>query len=192
MNAFPPPRLVVSGVYGMFPHPIYTGFCLLLFGIAMAARSGSGLWLVTPVTALGCFALVFGYDKPDLTRRFGAESMKAIRCLPPATADRPAFDDCLRFFLFVQIPWLVIYEIVAVLGVQRGSIDTRLPFEARLPVWTWTEAIYASTYLVALAAPLLTPSKRDLRAPMIRSWLAMALVFPLYLLPADSRALPVV
>ena len=191
MNVFPPPRLVVSGVYRIFPHPIYAGFCLIVFGVAMAARSASGLWLVAPITVMGSVALVYGYERPDLHRRFGAEALKPIRCLPPATSERPGFRECLAFFLFVQIPWLAIYEVVAVVGVQRGSLDTRLPFEAQLPVWTWTEAIYASTYVVALTAPVMTNAKRDLRALMIRSWLAMALVFPLYVfLPTHAPFRP--
>src|ERR1035441_8660739 len=71
MNAFPPPRLVTSGVYSVIPHPIYTGFCLLCVALAMAARSRSGLWLVCPVVMLGCVSLVLGYERPDLDRRFG-------------------------------------------------------------------------------------------------------------------------
>src|SRR5450759_3185318 len=62
MNAFPPPRLVTSGVYAVIPHPIYTGFCLLCVALAMAARSASGLWLVCPVVVLGCASLVLGYE----------------------------------------------------------------------------------------------------------------------------------
>jgi hypothetical protein len=81
----------------------------------------------------------------------------------------------------VLLPWLAIYEVIATLGVQRGSLDTRFPFETELPVWTWTEPIYASVYVVALFAPLLIRTKRDLRTLMVRSWLAMATVFPLYL-----------
>src|ERR1035437_1681851 len=54
MNAFPPPRLVTSGIYSVIPHPIYTGFCLMVVALAMAARSRSGLWLVCPVVMLGC------------------------------------------------------------------------------------------------------------------------------------------
>lgn len=187
MNAFPPPRLVTSGLFSLFPHPIYSGFTLMVFGAAMGSASASGLWLIASTVALGCAALVYGYEKPDLLRRFGAEAVKGIRMLPPGTGERPAIPEWIRFLLFVQIPWLAIYEIVAVLGVQQGSIDTRLPFEARLPVWLWTEPVYASTYLVALAAPLLTRTKRDLREFMIRSWLAMATVFPVYLfLPTHS------
>ena len=193
MNAFPPPRLVASGVYAVWPHPIYLGFWLICYGVAMTAQSGSGLWLVAPAAALGCAALVYGYEKPHLLRRFGREPLKLLRCLPQPMNDRPAFPEFLRFFLYVQIPWVAIYEIISVLGVQRGSLDTRLAFELRVPVWTWTEAIYASTYLVALFAPLLTPTKRDLRSLTIRSWLAMVTVFPVYLfLPTHAPFRPFV
>jgi protein-S-isoprenylcysteine O-methyltransferase Ste14 len=150
MNAFPPPRLVTSGIYALFPHPIYTGFTLACFGIAMAARSASGLWLVAPVAGLGCAALVYGYEQPDLAHRFGGEALKALRVIPPSTVERPSSFDAVRFNLLVVIPWLALYEIVATLGVTPRSVDTRLAFEARLPVWTWTEPVYASTYLVAI------------------------------------------
>src|SRR5713101_6255448 len=46
MNAFPPPRYVAGGVYGLFSHPIYLGFCLACVGVAVATGSASGLWLV--------------------------------------------------------------------------------------------------------------------------------------------------
>jgi protein-S-isoprenylcysteine O-methyltransferase Ste14 len=173
MNAFPPPRLVTSGIYGLFPHPIYTGFTLACFGFSMAGRSAAGLWLVSPVTALGCAALVYGYEKPDLARRFGGEALKAIRILPPDTRDRPRFPDALRFWLFVLVPWLAIYEIVGSLGVAPLSRDTRLA------------PIYASVYFAAILAPILIRTRGRLRALMIRSWLAMAIIFPIYLcLPA--------
>jgi len=41
-NAFPPPRYVSSGVYGLFSHPIYLGFSLVCIGAAIAAGSASG------------------------------------------------------------------------------------------------------------------------------------------------------
>jgi protein-S-isoprenylcysteine O-methyltransferase Ste14 len=182
MNAWPPPRLVDSGVFATFPHPIYTGFCLMTFGVAMVARSASGLWLVGPAVALGCAALVYGYERPDLLRRFGGEALKRIRVARP---------DAVRFYLFVLLPWLAIYEAIATIGVQRGSLDTRLPFEARLPVWPWTEPIYASIYLIAILAPWLARTKWDLRTLMVRSWLAMATVFPVYLfLPTHAPFRP--
>src|ERR1035437_6425938 len=69
MNAFPPPRLVTSGVYSVIPHPVYTGFCLMCVAVAMATESSSGLWLVCPVLVLGCASLVLGYERPDLDRK---------------------------------------------------------------------------------------------------------------------------
>lgn len=35
MNAFPPPRFVSQGPYRLLSHPIYVGFCLLLYGVAI-------------------------------------------------------------------------------------------------------------------------------------------------------------
>ncbi len=180
MNPFPPPRLVASGVYRLVPHPIYTGFSLACFGAAMVTRSASGLWLVSPVVVLGCAALVFGCEIPDLERRFGREALKQLRRLPAATAGRPDARDGWRFYSLAVLPWLAVYEIGASLGVPSHAIDTRLAFEVRLPVWPWTEAIYASIYLAAGAAPILVRAKRDLRTLMIRLWLSMAVLFPIY------------
>ena len=42
MNAYPPARFVVEGVYGLLPHPIYTGFSMLSIGASIAAGSASG------------------------------------------------------------------------------------------------------------------------------------------------------
>ena len=72
MNAYPPPRYVASGIYRFLPHPIYLGFVLACLGVSMACRSASGLWLVSPIVALGCTALVQGFEKHDLVRRFGS------------------------------------------------------------------------------------------------------------------------
>ena len=165
MNAFPPPRLVTRGIYSVIPHPIYTGFCLMSVAAAMAVRSGSGLWLVCPVLALGCASLVLGYEQPDLERRFGAAKLPG----PP---------EWVRYYLFALLPWLVIYEIGASLGVPAQSLDTSLPLDARLPVWPWTEAVYVSIYLAAVLAPVL--AGRGLRALTTRAWIAMAVVFPIY------------
>jgi len=165
MNAFPPPRLVTAGIYSVIPHPIYTGFCLMAVAVAMAARSSSGLWLVCPVLVLGCASLVLGYERPDLDRRFGEARLPG----PP---------EWVRYYLFALLPWAVVYEIGASLGVPAHSLDTSLPLDAQLPVWPWTEAIYASIYLAALLAPLV--AGRGLRTLTVRACVAMALVFPIY------------
>src|SRR5579871_4951859 len=81
MNAFPPQRFVASDIYAWIPHPIYTGFSLICGGVAIATRSSSGFWLVTPVVVAGCAALVLGYERIDLQKRFG-DSVAHVHLLP--------------------------------------------------------------------------------------------------------------
>jgi len=77
------------------------------------------------------------------------------------------------------------------MGREAGAVTTYLPFENRLPVMEQTEIIYASTYLVMLLTPLLVVSGRALRRFALRGLLAMALIFPLYLLlPVLFRRAP--
>ena len=83
MNISPPPRLVTRGIYGLIPHPIYTGFALLCAGVAILNRSASGFWLITPFVILGSFALLWGYELPDLAARFGIVQAIPCRALPP-------------------------------------------------------------------------------------------------------------
>ncbi len=71
MNAFPPPDLVTTGAYALVPHPIYVGFCLACGGAALATGSAGGLYVATPVAALGCVALAVGHERRSLLARFG-------------------------------------------------------------------------------------------------------------------------
>jgi prolipoprotein diacylglyceryltransferase/protein-S-isoprenylcysteine O-methyltransferase Ste14 len=178
MNAFPPPRFVTRGIYSILPHPIYVGFVFACAGASIFFGSASGLWLVTPFGALGCAALVLGYESPDLNERFGRESRQ--RLLPPDGDDLPSSTERLRAYLLVLVPWLVVYEIVVALGTPVDAISTYLPFEHHIPVWQWTEIIYFSTYIVVVLTPLSLRSTSTLRSFMLRGWIAILLVFPIY------------
>jgi prolipoprotein diacylglyceryltransferase/protein-S-isoprenylcysteine O-methyltransferase Ste14 len=181
MNAFPPPRLVATGIYGLIPHPIYVGFSLAVAGTAIFFRSPGGLWLVTPTVALGCTALTLGYETHDLRERFGPAAARACRWLPDASDEPPEALDYVRCYLFLFLPWIALYELVISIGVPHDAVDVQFAFERAWPIVNWTEALYASIYVAAAIAPLLAPTRRALRLFMIRGWIATALIMPLYL-----------
>lgn len=179
MNAFPPPRYVSTGPYALFAHPIYVGFSGLVLGVGLIVGSASALWLAWPAVTLGSVALVFGYERHDLVRRFGALTPPRL-WLPPATDDRPTGWDRAFVWLCVGTPWVAIYMTLATVA-HPEPIDTSLPFERTWPVIEESEALYGSVYFVAFLSPILVRSRRGLRELSVRALLSMALVFPLYL-----------
>jgi protein-S-isoprenylcysteine O-methyltransferase Ste14 len=193
MNIFPPPRYVARGIYGVMPHPIYAGFSFLCAGVAISTGSASGLWLVTPFVILGSAALVLGYEAPDLAERFGSAYTVESRILPPNADIVPDSRDRLRCYVFVLLPWFVLYEAILALGIPSDAIPTYLPLKYHFRVAEWTEAAYASTYVWVIVAPLVANSGRSLRRFCLSGWLAMAIVFPIYLaLPLIAPARPFV
>jgi prolipoprotein diacylglyceryltransferase/protein-S-isoprenylcysteine O-methyltransferase Ste14 len=175
MNAFPPPRYVNRGIYALVPHPIYFGFTCSVAGAAMAAGSASGLWLVAPLVALGCAALVIGYERPDLERRLGPSLPRSLFSLPREADEAPPFAERLSVLFTVLLPWLLAYEAVVFLGLPRDAVSAVLPFEAHWPVVEWTEILYASAYLFVPLAPLVARKGRDLRAFAVGGLLATAI-----------------
>lgn len=185
MNAFPPPALVSVGMFRWLPHPIYTGFAALCLGVSMTAKSPSGLWLVTPTLVLGCAALVLGYERIDLRRRFG----QTLRILPVAEDTAPSTLERIQVLLLVIVPWLALYEFTIKLPLHGTTFA--FDFENRLPIYPWTTAIYESTYITVALAPWCARTRRDLRQFMICAWTAMAVVFPIYwFLPSSAPRRP--
>jgi protein-S-isoprenylcysteine O-methyltransferase Ste14/membrane-associated phospholipid phosphatase len=181
MNAYPPAQYVTRGAYRLTSHPIYTGFSILSIGSAVAAGSSSGLWLVSPVVILGCVALVQGFEIHDLRGRFGDAVEKPLLRLPEACTGLPSVTERLSIYLLVLFPWLALYETVRLFGVPKDAVVAFLPFEKRLPVYEWTELIYASTYAFVLLAPLAAKTRRDLREFSISGLAATALIILLFL-----------
>jgi protein-S-isoprenylcysteine O-methyltransferase Ste14 len=164
MNAFPPPRLAREGIYRWIRTPIYIGFGLLCAGTAIAAGSAAGLWIVTPTVALAAAALVHGHERHDLVRRFGPEARRPpLLSLPGEGTGPPLWSQRAAVYAWVLLPWLVAYFAVQALGRPADAFETALPLEHGWPVWQWTEAVYASAYLVIPATPLLVHTSRDLR-----------------------------
>ena len=157
----------------LFPHPVYTGFCIICAGVSIASGSASGLWLVSPVVTLSCAALVLSYERRDsLLPESGAS--------PPTSP--PTDNDRLRFYLFVLLPWLALYEVVLAIGMPPDAISGMSRFEQRLPVLEWSQIIYASTYILTLLAPVFAKTRSDLRSYSVRAWWTMLVAYPAFLL----------
>lgn len=187
MNAFPPPKLVTRGTYAFLPHPIYTGFAIVCLGLSMAMQSAAGLWLVTPSVVWGCAALVFGYERLDLRKRFD----HTLRLLPSNDQTPPSTLERIRFLLLVALPWLALYEFTTRLPL--GGHAFKFAFEDQLPVYPWTILVYQSTYLAVALAPWCARSRRDLRKLTLSAWMAMAIVFPFYwFFPSTAPLRPLV
>ena len=161
-ECLPPPHLVRTRIYRWVRDPIYIGFVLACAGVSIAAGSPAGLWIVTPVTALACAALVYGYERHDLRRRFGKDALQ-----PPVLSIPPDDDNAIpqhraAVFLWVLIPWVVIFYAVQALGRQADAFGTMLPFESGWTVLQWTELGYVSAYLFIPVTVLLIRTQRDL------------------------------
>jgi protein-S-isoprenylcysteine O-methyltransferase Ste14 len=168
MNAYPPPRHVTRGIYALLAHPIYMGFIALCFGISIASGSASGFWLVSPAVALGCLALVAGYERRDLEARFAGATHSPWLGLPPGDEGRPSVPERVAAYVLAFTPWL---------GASARS----------------ARAVDLGVYLLAFGAPLVVPTRKELRALVVRSLFAMALVLPLPLLfPAPTPSFRIV
>ncbi len=175
MNAFPPTTHVRRGSYRYLNHPIYIGFGALCFGTALFFGSAAGFWVVAPMTVLTMAALVCGYETHDLRTRFPAASRtRPLISLPEAGDEAPQPWQRASCYVLVLAPWLVLYELVQLLGIPRAAISTYLPGERALPVIEWTEAIYATPYFIVAMIPLLARTRSILREYCVLGLLATA------------------
>src|SRR5215472_383649 len=170
MNADPPPRYVSRGVYRLLPHPIYTGFCIICTGVSVWAGSASGLWLVTPVTVLGCAALVLGYERQDLRKRFG-DNVRPL--LPLANTSPPSASDRVTCCLLVLTPWLVLYGIDSIVR-PRTETAIALHFSNHRYLLRSSKLIYFSALIGVIAAPLVVRTRIALRRFVVWSLTAIS------------------
>jgi protein-S-isoprenylcysteine O-methyltransferase Ste14 len=182
LNPFPPRDYVRVGVYRWVRNPMYIGFAVICAGVSVATGSASGLWLVTPTVALGAAALVFGYEQHDLALRFGASTtVPPLLSLPRATDDAPRVIERVAVFVWVFIPWLLVYYGVQALGRPHDAFGTQLSFEQNWPVLPWTELLYVSAYLFIPLTALVLRTRRALRRFAVQSVLATVVVAVLWI-----------
>jgi len=156
---------------------MYIGFGLACAGVSILTGSASGLWLVTPVASLAAAALVYGFERPDLARRFGSDALRPPLLSLPRGGDAPPTHSMRAAVgVWVLLPWLVTYYAVQALGPAPDAFHTTLAFERGWPVWQWTEALYASCYLFVPLTVLLIPTQRALRRFAVSGGIATVVV----------------
>lgn len=148
MNAFPPPRFVTTGFYRIVPHPIYWGFCLTCAGVSIWFGSSAGLYVITPLSILGCTAIVWGYERRDLIRRFGRPSPTTLLGLPPDTDERPGWLKRITACILMGGFWAIAYYGCAQTHVTEGAPDCRVFGEGADVLSEYFVLIYQSIYLV--------------------------------------------
>ena len=191
MNAFPPPRVVTSGVYALLSQPIYVGFVLCCAGVAILSNSASGLWIVTPVAALGCLALVLGWEGPDLRRRFGSQLPAPWIGLPSGKGFWP-LSRRVGTALAALVPFVISYLTVKAMGIPPDGFETRGIWEWAIPVLPATMPVYASVYLVVPLTFLLCAERAQMRLLAVSAWMATGLNTLLYAtVPATAMFRPV-
>ena len=177
LNAFPPPRLVRTGVYRWVSNPMYLGFVLVCAGVSIATGSRAGFWIVTPAVGLASAALVYGFERHDLVRRFGPEALRPpLLSLPRGAGEPPTAAQRAAVVLWVLVPWLVVYYAAQALGPAHDAFRTVLPIESHWPVLQWTELVYASVYLLVPLTVLLVRTQHDLRRYAVQGMIATVLV----------------
>ena len=180
MNAFPPQKLVATGIYALVPHPIYLGFVLASAGVSVMAGSAAGLWVVTPLVALAAGAVVWGYEREDLRQRLGDMPRPVVR-LPEEGGEKPTISECVGAIVLVFVPWLVFYDAIPALGLPPDAQDIRLALEKAWPVWEYWEPVYSSAYVLVPLSLLWAPTRTALRRFGIQALLAIAGVTLIYL-----------
>lgn len=193
MNAFPPQQFVATGFYRFFAHPIYIGAVLLAAGCSLLFKNATGFYLLTPLFALACIALVLGYEQQAIRKHFGKSFRPALAAMPAATDAPATFRQRLAVALRVFVPWFCMYEMLIVAHPNSNGFDTMrwLPGEHALPVIAWTVIPYSLTYLFVVLVPFCCTRQNQLRYFFITahaaviSGLLLQLLLPFY---CEARA----
>ncbi len=183
MSLSPPGKFVSRGIYVWVAHPIYLGAWLFALGIALAAGSAAGVYIVVPLFALMIGSYVFGFEGPGLDRHFGKDRQRPIFALPAGGPGTPRVIERFAAAAWAFLPWALGYQyVVRLLDMPQSWLDPALPGEATMAVWPIFALPYAASYGFIALAPAIAPTRTALREFVLMALLASALVLPLYLL----------
>ncbi|MFZ4412663.1 MAG: prolipoprotein diacylglyceryl transferase family protein [Bacteroidales bacterium] len=181
MNAYPPAYFVSKGPYRLFRHPIYWGFAILMLGFFVFKGSASGLWLVSPITILAMIALVYGYEKHDLEKRFPDKKSLSFFDIPENINDFSGFKDRLAS-LFLIFPFLILCNFLIL--YFSGTIPSKIEDIYLLIIGIANPFTLFLSSLYLMFIPFMLKRKSILREWVISSilslffYLFLSLLFP--------------
>ena len=137
ISAFQPERLVKTGLYAIWRHPIYLFYTLSLLGIALVLRSEAMAVIMLPSFALGVAAYV-SVEEEALETRLGDEYISYCRRTPLIF---PQLTNILR------LPLLILFKILF-----RFSIHGKEKFPAATPFFiVSTHRNYLDPFFIGLS-----------------------------------------
>lgn len=189
MNAFPPTFYVTKGVYAVTKHPIYVGACVMLFGIGIICASPSICWVISPVFSLGCVALVVGFEKQHILSIYKTTHQTWLSW-PQASNNLLQMRNKFAVFVYLFLPWIVLYKMASAFTLSYNHYNTRLMVEyfSAIPLFT---PFYTVVYLQVVLIPFFAKTHQQLRQFVVQSTIALILGFGLmFLLPLVCIQLP--
>ena len=168
MNYSPPTKFVTWGPFRLVRHPIYWGFGILMIGVFILARSASGLWLVAPINILAMLALVLGYEKIELNRRFPEQKLKSFFDIPENNKLAPSvikqISVSIRIFGAILLAnFLAIY----LCGNNAPLVSVKINF----PVFIENQFLLLIGVIFILVFPFLLKENR-----LLREWNTMGII----------------
>lgn len=190
MNAYPTTRFVDSSIYAFLSHPIYVAFVLMVAAASVLADSPAGLWLVTPVAALGALALVAGYEGPKLRERFGAPATAPWFGLPSGGNVRPSMMRRVAAGVSALGPWVATSALLATLPVPEHATQLRLAWEPGPPRPQSAQWLCSSLYALVAVSALAAGTGHQLRQFVRGAWLVTGIGVLLMLTVPGQVAIP--
>ena len=188
MNAYPPQNYVTRGLYAWFAHPIYLGAILLAAGISLWVQSSSGLYIVTPIVALMALALLTGYERLAIRRRFGkmVETHQPLFSWPISRRSQATLVKRLAMALAIFVPWFAVGYLLDIARCPTTCPGLFLQVGDGEPLQFVLRLLWFAPYLFLLIRLFLARSQSKLLSAVIAASLATGLglyaylVFPIF------------
>jgi protein-S-isoprenylcysteine O-methyltransferase Ste14 len=87
VSLLPPQAAIVTGPYWLLNDPIYTGFCMLVFGVAIAFAHPFSFWFLAPAVSVATYCYALGVEARVRPRR--PEGQAALLGLPKGALPLP-------------------------------------------------------------------------------------------------------